>query len=96
VETQVWDTGCGLGPEIIGRIFDPFFTTRRKGTGLGLTIVHNVVSAHQGSIEADNRPEGGAVFTIVLPKRGGPDSDEATAHGAPRNAEETELCQRES
>ncbi|MBN1866122.1 PAS domain-containing protein [Candidatus Sumerlaeota bacterium] len=69
VEIRVWDTGCGLGPDIIGRIFDPFFTTRRKGTGLGLTIVHNIVSAHQGSIDVENRPEGGALFSIVLPKR---------------------------
>jgi len=70
-EVRVWDTGRGLAPEIIGRIFDPFFTTRRKGTGLGLTIVHNIVSVHHGSIEADNRPEGGAVFSIVLPRNCG-------------------------
>ncbi|HUT24007.1 MAG TPA: ATP-binding protein [Sumerlaeia bacterium] len=69
IEVQVWDTGCGLAPDVIGRIFDPFFTTRRKGTGLGLTIAHNIVSAHQGNIEADNRPEQGAVFSIVLPKK---------------------------
>jgi signal transduction histidine kinase len=67
-EMRVWDTGRGLPPDIIGRIFDPFFTTRRKGTGLGLTIVHNIVSVHQGGIDADNRPGGGALFTITLPK----------------------------
>jgi signal transduction histidine kinase len=38
---------------------------------LGLTIVHNIVSVHHGSIEADNRPEGGAVFSIVLPRNCG-------------------------
>lgn len=69
VEIRVWDSGAGLDQAIIKRIFDPFFTTRRKGTGLGLTIVHNIISVHQGSIEADNRTEGGALFTIVLPKK---------------------------
>ena len=69
VELRVWDTGSGIPADALGKIFDPFFTTRRKGTGLGLTIVHNIVTAHQGSIDAENRPEGGALFTIVLPKR---------------------------
>jgi signal transduction histidine kinase len=95
IEVQVWDTGCGLAPDVIGRIFDPFFTTRRKGTGLGLTIVHNIVSAHQGSIEADNRPEQGAVFSIVLPKKAPPRLDGSqmtsplrclTDDGPPRSA----------
>lgn len=69
VEVRVWDTGCGLAPEVLGRIFDPFFTTRRKGTGLGLTIVHNILASHQGTIDAENRPEGGALFTMALPLR---------------------------
>ena len=68
VEVQIWDSGCGFSPDTLGRIFDPFFSTRKRGTGLGLTIVHNIVSAHKGSIEAENRAEGGALFTIVLPK----------------------------
>jgi signal transduction histidine kinase len=69
VEVQIWDSGPGFTPEALGKIFDPFFTTRRKGTGLGLTIVHNIVSSHHGSIEAENRPEGGALFSIVLPMK---------------------------
>lgn len=69
VEIRVWDSGTGIDPEALGKIFDPFFTTRRKGTGLGLTIVHNIVTSHQGTIEAENRAEGGALFSIVLPKR---------------------------
>lgn len=68
VEIQVRDTGCGFPKEDLSRVFDPFFTTRRKGTGLGLTIAHNIISAHGGSIEADNHPEGGALLFIVLPK----------------------------
>ena len=69
VEVRVWDSGCGFAPGMRDKIFDPFFTTRRKGTGLGLTIVHNIITAHEGSIEADNRSEGGAMFSIVLPKK---------------------------
>jgi len=69
VEVRVWDSGCGFAAGMRDKIFDPFFTTRRKGTGLGLTIVHNIVTAHEGSIEADNRSEGGAIFSIVLPKK---------------------------
>jgi signal transduction histidine kinase len=69
VEVQVWDTGPGFSGEALDRIFDPFFTTRRKGTGLGLTIVHNIVTAHDGTVDAENRPGGGAIFSIVLPKR---------------------------
>ncbi len=69
VEIQIWDSGPGFTPEALGKIFDPFFTTRRKGTGLGLTIVHNIVSSHHGSIEAENRPDGGALFSIVLPMK---------------------------
>lgn len=65
---RVWDTGPGFTAEVLGKLFDPFFTTRRKGTGLGLTIVHNIVRSHQGSIDAENRPEGGALFTIALPR----------------------------
>lgn len=68
-EVCLWDTGCGFKADVLERIFDPFFTTRRKGTGLGLTIVHNIVRSHQGSIDAENRPEGGSLFTIQLPKR---------------------------
>jgi PAS domain S-box-containing protein len=87
VEVQVWDTGCGFAPGMIGKIFDPFFTTRRRGTGLGLTIVHNILSAHNGSIEADNRPEGGAVFTIILPKKIPPRFDDSSASASSGEAE---------
>lgn len=70
IRIQIIDNGCGIPVEVLDQIFDPFFTTRPNGTGLGLTIAHRLIEAHQGSLTAANRPEGGAVFTIVLPSNG--------------------------
>ncbi|MEN0110626.1 MAG: ATP-binding protein [Planctomycetota bacterium] len=66
----VRDTGAGVPEEIAGRVFDPFFTTKEVGvgTGQGLAIARSViVDKHGGSIDLNNRPEGGAEFTIRLP-----------------------------
>jgi two-component system sensor histidine kinase HydH len=63
----VSDTGPGIAPDVLDKIFHPFFTTKDHGTGLGLAIVHHMIEAHGGTIAAANRPEGGAVFTILLP-----------------------------
>jgi signal transduction histidine kinase len=66
---RIADTGPGMPAEAIGRIFDPFFTTKPvgEGTGLGLSISYEIVTKHGGEIRAENRPEGGAVFTLELP-----------------------------
>lgn len=63
----VSDNGRGISESQKERLFKPFFTTREGGTGLGLANVKKIVEYHGWRITADNRPEGGAVFTIFLP-----------------------------
>jgi len=67
VALTVADTGPGIRPEILPRIFDAFVTDKDGGTGLGLTITYDIVQRHNGRIAAENRPEGGAAFTLWLP-----------------------------
>lgn len=64
---RIADNGPGIRENHIKHIFDPFFTTKETGHGLGLSIAHGIVREHKGSINAENRPGGGAVFTIALP-----------------------------
>jgi signal transduction histidine kinase len=61
------DTGAGIDPEILPRIFEPFITTKENGTGLGLTITYDIIHQHHGDIQAENGPQGGAVFKVWLP-----------------------------
>lgn len=62
------DNGCGLSKEQLERIFIPFFTTKATGTGLGLALVHRIVTEHGGTIVAASEPGHGARFTLAFPR----------------------------
>ncbi|XXF75161.1 response regulator [Myxococcaceae bacterium GXIMD 01537] len=62
------DTGPGVPQEIRERVFEPFFTTKAEGSGLGLSIVHAIVTQHDGTLEVGTSPGGGARFILRLPK----------------------------
>ncbi len=83
VSLRVLDRGEGLDEETLAQLFDPFFTTKSpgKGLGLGLSISYNIVEDFGGHLRAENRPDGGAVFSIVLQRAQAPDlaSDQGVA-----------------
>lgn len=73
-QIEIEDTGLGISPEDLDHIFDPFFTTKHtstlnEGTGLGLTIAHQIVQEHQGEIQVQSRKGIGTTFRINLPSR---------------------------
>jgi signal transduction histidine kinase len=63
----VSDNGPGIPPEKLASIFDPYFTTKAEGSGLGLWIAQQIVTAHGGALKAQNGPTGGALLTMCLP-----------------------------
>jgi len=76
VEVLFSDDGCGMSPEIKRQVFDPFFTTRRDqgSTGLGLHIVHNIVTSRLGGrISLETRPGAGTKIRIVVPREAPPE-----------------------
>ena len=65
----VSDTGIGIPSEIMNKIFDPYFTTKEqgKGTGMGLSVVHGIVTGYDGAITVESKPGKGSVFNVYLP-----------------------------
>jgi signal transduction histidine kinase len=69
VRVAVRDDGRGIPPEDLHRVFDPFFTTKKRGqgTGLGLTMVAQVVRNHGGRVELESEPGRGTCVTLLWP-----------------------------
>jgi CheY-like chemotaxis protein len=75
----VSDSGAGIPPAILGRIFDPFFTTKQVGvgTGLGLSMVHAIVTELGGAVSVASTEGQGSTFTVFLPRSGDAPADGA-------------------
>lgn len=74
IGVSIRDSGIGIQREELSKIFDKFYRAKtarklkKKGTGLGLTIVKNIIAAHNGTISVESEPGKGSVFTFTLPK----------------------------
>jgi signal transduction histidine kinase len=81
VEIRIQDDGRGIAPEHLRQVFDPFFTTKKRGqgTGLGLTVVAQIVRNHGGRVEVDSEPGRGTLVTLRWPVAAMPGSEERHA-----------------
>ena len=67
VRISVVDNGPGLPEDVKARLFQPFVSTKRTGMGMGLSICHDIVTAHDGRLWAEANPDGGTIFRLTLP-----------------------------
>lgn len=73
-DRQVWfsvqDNGKGMPTEVLEKVFHPFFTTKDKGTGLGLAVIHKIITDHDGTVGVESAAGCGTTFTVRLPIKG--------------------------
>ena len=76
VRTVIRDRGCGISRDHLKQLFTPFFTTKADGSGLGLSVVHGIITEHQGVIDVSSTPGAGSSFTVTFPLAGSTESIE--------------------
>ena len=79
IHIRITDQGSGIPEDIRDQVFEPFFTTKNVGEGTGLSLVHNIISQHEGRVTIADNPEGGTTISLELP------DPPADAHGADFN-----------
>lgn len=85
VEIAVTDHGIGVRSQDLGRIFEPYYrsdfsdTTTRRGAGLGLTLVQQIVQSHDGRVEVESEPGRGSTFRMIFPRRSAVATDQTAA-----------------
>jgi signal transduction histidine kinase len=82
IAIAVRDSGPGIDAANLAKIFDPFFTTKKRGTGLGLALVQQIVVEHGGLIEVASAPGAGTTFTLTLPIGDGSSTGASAGGGA--------------
>jgi PAS domain S-box-containing protein len=93
IELMIKDTGHGIPREYMDRIFDPYFTSKEKGegTGLGLAVVHGIISSHGGAITVESEIGRGTTFHVLFPKKNQDNvADKPSVANAPTRQEGTE------
>ncbi len=83
IHIVVSDTGSGIAPDDLPYIFEPLFTTKQRGTGLGLSVVFQIVAAHEGHVSVDSEPGSGTTFHLFIPAVEAPSPREAPPAGKP-------------
>jgi len=67
IKIIIKDTGCGISEKALSNLFTPFFTTKDEGCGLGLSVVHGIISEHGGEIDVQSIPSEGTTFSLAIP-----------------------------
>ncbi|MGH9419658.1 MAG: hybrid sensor histidine kinase/response regulator, partial [Thermoanaerobaculia bacterium] len=91
VHIAVSDTGSGIAPDDLPYIFEPLFTTKQRGTGLGLSVVFQIVAAHEGHVFVDSEPGIGTTFHLFIPAVEAPSPHETPPADVPQRRESLRL-----